>query len=194
MWFFLGGLFPLRPPVSAVCQPLLPSTPTGLAVFPDVRMRLLSELKSAMKNKDTLKSTTIRSILAEIYAADKAPGHTQPVSSPVIASIIRKAAVRRTDAASDFQKASRPDLAAKETREAELLQAFLPPLLPEAEIDRVLRAILSEQPDIADDMNSRKVLGVIFKAFYSKVDRTLVDADLVRRRADALLSSRATTA
>jgi uncharacterized protein YqeY len=83
-------------------------------------------------------------------------------------------------------KASRADLAEKERREAEVLYTFLPPLLPESEIDRVLRDVLAEHKHEGDP---RKALGKVFKAFYSKVDRSTVDADLVKSRAEALLSN-----
>jgi uncharacterized protein YqeY len=92
------------------------------------------------------------------------------------------------DAAGQFNQASRPDLAAKERQEADFLARFLPPLLPEAEIDRILEGVISEQAsEIQAD--PRKSIGKVFKTFYSKVDRASVDPDLVRRRAEALLAA-----
>ncbi|KAF9809088.1 hypothetical protein IEO21_07586 [Rhodonia placenta] len=135
-----------------------------------------------------MKSTVIRSVLAEVYAADKAPGCSELASSSTIFAILRKAVLRRSDSAAEFEKASRPDLAQKEKNEAELLEPFLPPLLSEAEIDRALREVISEQPQLTSDANPRKVMGLVFKSFYTKVDRSSVDADLVRRRAEALLA------
>ncbi|OBZ66084.1 hypothetical protein A0H81_13975 [Grifola frondosa] len=107
----------------------------------DIRARLTSELKAAMKTKDTVKSTAIRVIrtLGGI-AADKAK--PQPASPSTIIAMIRKATQRRAK----FEKAARPDLAVKEKQEAEIFQAFLPPLLPDSEIDRVLTEIISAQP------------------------------------------------
>ncbi|PCH43502.1 GatB/YqeY domain-containing protein [Wolfiporia cocos MD-104 SS10] len=148
----------------------------------------MSELKGAMKSRNTAKSTVIRSILAEVYAADKAPGRAEVVPSSTIYAILRKAVQRRAESAAEFEKASRSDLAQKEQQEAELLQSFLPPLLPEAEIDHVLRDILAAQPQPAGEGNAKKALGNVYKAFYAKVDRSLVNTDLVRERAEALLS------
>ncbi|OSC97070.1 GatB/YqeY domain-containing protein [Trametes coccinea BRFM310] len=154
----------------------------------DVRARLMKELKDAMKSKDLLKSTTIRSVLSEVYAADKAASGTAPPSAVV--GILRKAATRRSDAAAEFQKAAREDLAAKELQEAAILQSFLPPLLPESEIDRVLKEILAS-PAISEAVAkgpAQRALGQVFKAFYAQVDKPSVDADLVRQRAQALLA------
>lgn len=77
-------------------------------------------------------------------------------------------------------------MAEKEKREAEVLSAFLPPLLAESEIDRVLRNVLAEHRPEGDP---RKALGKIFKAFYASVDKSCVDTDLVKRRAESLLSN-----
>jgi len=150
----------------------------------DIRGRLLSELKTAMKNKDSFTSTTLRSVLAEVYAADK----TSPpkVSSSVVASIIRNANVQRIHSAAQFASASRLDLADKERREADILSAFLPPLLVESEIDGVLQDVLAEHKPEGDP---RRPLGKVLKAFFAKVDKSTVDASLVKHRAEALLSN-----
>jgi len=77
-------------------------------------------------------------------------------------------------------------LADKEKREADILSTFLPPLLAESEIDRVLRDVIVEHKPEGD---SRKALGKVFKAFYSKVDKSTVDTDLVKQRAEVLLTN-----
>jgi len=150
----------------------------------DIRKRLTDELKTAMKAKDTLKSTTIRSVLAEVYSADKL--QAQPLPAGGIVSVLRKAVTRRADAAAEFDKAARADLAEKERKEADVLQAFVPPLLATPEIDRRLQEVLAElQPAPGD----KKALGQVFKAFYARVDRSAVDTDLVKKRAEALLAA-----
>jgi uncharacterized protein YqeY len=63
---------------------------------------------------------------------------------------------------------------------------FLPPLLSQAEIDRVLQEAIAE---CLQDSNPKKVLGLVFKSFYSKVDKSSVDSDLVKSRASALLNT-----
>jgi uncharacterized protein YqeY len=93
------------------------------------------------------------------------------------------------DSADQYNQASRPDLAAKERQEADYLARFLPPLLPEAEIDRILKGVISEQASETQAADPRKSIGKVFKTFYAKVDRVSVDPDLVRRRAEALLAA-----
>jgi len=146
----------------------------------------LEELKISLKAKDSLASTTIRSVLSEVYSADKV-SNAKKINSSAIALLVRKAYARRLDSAVQFNQASRPDLAGKEQQEADLLAKFLPPLLHEAEVDRILQDVMSEQVSQAQG-DPRKSIGRIFKAFYARVDRASVDPDLLKRRAEALLS------
>lgn len=169
-------LFPGRARFSAIRTPL------------DLRARLLEELKNSLKARDSLASNTIRSVLSEVYSADKISNGNK-VDSSAIASLIRKACARRLDSADQFNRASRADLAAKERQEAYFLSRFLPPLLPEAEIDRILKMVISEQLS-ETQVDPRKSIGKIFKTFYAQVSRASVDPDLVRRRAEALLAVR----
>lgn len=141
-----------------------------------------------------------------MYSADKV-SNGKNIDSSAIALLVRKAYARRVcpftlleefiysfrsleqlDSAVQFNQASRPDLAGKEQQEANLLARFLPPLLPEAEVDRILQDVMAEQLSQAQDY-PRKSVGRIFKAFYAKVDRASVDPDLLKRRAEVLLSS-----
>ena len=92
--------------------------------------------------------------------------------------------------ATQFNEASRPDLAGKERQEADFLARFLPPLLPEADIDSLLKEIITEQVTMTKGGPRKSIMiGKVFKTFYSRVDKSSVDPDLVKRRAEALLAA-----
>jgi|SRR5882757_934511 len=92
------------------------------------------------------------------------------------------------DSAAQFNEASRSDLAGKEQQEADFLSRFLPPLLSEAEIDRLLKEVAAEHLSQTPG-DPRRSIGKVFKAFYAKVDRASVDPDLVKRRAEAFFAT-----
>jgi uncharacterized protein YqeY len=97
---------------------------------------------------------------------------------------------KQLDSAAQFNDASRSDLAGKERQEADFLARFLPPLLPEADIDRLLKEIITKQVTLTDgDTRKSIMIGKVFKTFYSTVDKASVDPDLVKRRAEALLAA-----
>ncbi|VDC03605.1 unnamed protein product [Peniophora sp. CBMAI 1063] len=154
----------------------------------DVRPRLMAELKNAMKTKDTMASTTIRSVLSEVYAADKTSSDSRASPSAVLL-LLRKAVARRTESAAQFIQASRPDLAEKEQQEAELLTKFLPALMPEGDVDDILKGILASEGLITPGADPRKATGKLYKAFFARVDRSLVDQDILKRRIEAALAA-----
>ncbi|KAF9007991.1 Yqey-like protein-domain-containing protein [Cyathus striatus] len=138
----------------------------------DIRAHMLSEVKNAMKGKDTFTSTTLRSVLSEIYNADKAGDGK--ISSSAIVGILRKSIQRRSEASAMFMEASRPDLAEKEKRECELISKFLPSQLSEEES--------------SSRIATKKAFGLVSREFYSQVDKSLVDSEFVRRQAKTLLN------
>ena len=93
------------------------------------------------------------------------------------------------DNVSQFEKGGREDLATKEKEEHAFLTAYLPSLLPEAEIDKVLKPIVDDLKARAKSGESKKLIGLVFKSFYSQVDRSTVDPTLVKQRADTLLTN-----
>lgn len=70
--------------------------------------------------------------------------------------------------------------------EAALLDAFVPPVLSEADTDAELRAAAAAE-GLAPATDGRRALGRLMKAFYARVGRERVDAEVVKRRAEALL-------
>ena len=69
----------------------------------------------------------------------------------------------------------------------DLLSKLLPPLLTTEVIDVHIKAILDALPTSID---SRKASGLVFKEFYSVVDKSMVDSAQVKERVSALLSAR----
>ncbi|CAE6448618.1 unnamed protein product [Rhizoctonia solani] len=152
----------------------------------DVRTRLRDELKQAMKAKDSFRSTTIRSALAEITNADKANKGT-PIANDSILSLLQKSIARRTESASQFRSASRNDLAEKEDAECQVLSAFLPAQLNEEEVENRLREAFSKLENTTG--NPGALVGRLMKAFYETTERASVQADAVSKKAREIIQS-----
>lgn len=67
----------------------------------------------------------------------------------------------------------------------DIISKFLPTLLSESEIDAILSPIVKETPPTNPP---QKALGIVFKKFYAQVDKSRVDAELLKKRAQALLT------
>ena len=91
-----------------------------------------SDLKTAMKEKNEIKLSTLRMLKAAIK--NKEIDKKQALSEPEILEIIQKQVKQRRESIAEFQKANRQDLLSKETAEIAVLEQYLPKQLTEAEL------------------------------------------------------------
>jgi uncharacterized protein YqeY len=100
------------------------------------------DLKEAMKAKDELRVSCIRMLKAALKNKQVEKGHTlnDDEIRLVISSLIRKG----QEAALEFRKGNREDLALKEDQEVRLLYGYLPEQLTPTEIEEALRQIMTE--------------------------------------------------
>ncbi|KAG8711278.1 hypothetical protein FRC08_016085 [Ceratobasidium sp. 394] len=159
---------------------------------PDIRTRLRDDLKQSMRSKNSFRTTTIRSVLAEITNADKANKDT-PITQDAIYSLLHKSITRRNDSATQFRSASRPDLASKEDAESELLSSFLPPQLTDVEVEDKLRIAFTslQEAGTAGNLNPNALVGKLLKSFYETTERASVKADAVSKRAREIVQAAA---
>ncbi len=139
--------------------------------------KLLNDYKEAMKNKDTLKSSVLSFLRAELINAAMAKKKKNLDDSEVIA-IIRKQIKARRDSIEQFQKGMRQDLADKEAGELEVLKSYLPPELSEGEIKKIIEEAISLTV-ASDPKDMGKVMKEVNAKIAGKADAKLV-SDLVR--------------
>lgn len=108
------------------------------------RVSCLRFLKSNLKNKQVEKRDTLQD--DEIYA--------------VISSLVR----RSMESVKEFRQGGREDLAAKEEREIEILQGFLPKQLSPEEVEGIIRETISEL-----SADGSKDFGKVMKAAMGRV-------------------------
>lgn len=141
--------------------------------------KILNDYKEAMKNKDILKSSTLSFLRAEMINVAMAKKKKLLDDNEVI-SAIRKQIKARQDSIEQFKKGNRLDLADKESKELEILKAYLPAELSVDEIKRIIEESISLIG--AKDM---KDMGRLMKEITAKIagraDTKLV-SDLVKER------------
>lgn len=96
----------------------------------NLKERIRSDMNAARREGDRLRSRLYSTVLSDIRNREIELGHE--LDDDEVIEVLSKAIKMRTEAAE--QMASRPDLAEKEEKEAELLRTYLPPRLDEAEI------------------------------------------------------------
>ncbi|AUX11821.1 hypothetical protein C0213_05160 [Latilactobacillus sakei] len=94
--------------------------------------QLSSDLKTAMKAKDKLRLTVIRSLKTALTNAKISAG--QDLSSDEELSVLSSQVKQRKDSLAEFEKGDRADLAEQAKAEIEIIQAYLPEQLDEAAV------------------------------------------------------------
>jgi uncharacterized protein YqeY len=104
--------------------------------------KISENLKEAMKAKDGLRVSCLRMLKASLKNKQVEKGHTlnDDEIRIVISSLIRKG----QEAALEFRKGNREDLALKEDEEVRLFYSYLPEQLTPTEIEDALREIMTE--------------------------------------------------
>ena len=134
-----------------------------------MRDQILSETKAAMKSGDKVRVTTLRMISAAIKQRDidarvdnkgTATGITA-VDDAEVLQVLQKMVKQRRDSIAAFTDAGRTELAEKEAAEIEVIEAFLPKQLSEAETEAAADAVIAElgasgMPDMGRVMSALK--------------------------------------
>jgi uncharacterized protein YqeY len=106
-----------------------------------LKARITEDMKNAMRAKDATRLSTIRLLLAAIKQRE-VDERVELTDTDVI-TIIDKMIKQRRESITAFDAGGRPELAALERAEIELLQTYMPQQLPEAEIDALITAAMA---------------------------------------------------
>lgn len=104
--------------------------------------RITEDMKTAMRAKDSERLGTIRMLQAAIKQREVDERIT--LDDTQILAVIEKMVKTRKESLAMFAEGGRSDLVAKETKEIEQLQAYLPAQLSEAELDALVAQAIAE--------------------------------------------------
>ncbi len=129
--------------------------------MPNPHDTIRSEIKQALKAGDKERLATLRLLLTAIQNEQIRTG--EPVDEAGFLQLVRKAIKQRRDSAEQYRNGAREELAAKEEREAEILEAYLPPQADEGELRAEIAALVE-----AEGLSGPAAIGTIMKAMMAK--------------------------
>ena len=106
-----------------------------------LKARITEDMKAAMRTKDAARLSTIRLLLAAIKQREV--DERVEVTDTDVLAILDKMVKQRKDSIAQFEAGHRPDLAAAERAEIDVLQGYLPQALSTAEIDTMIREAIA---------------------------------------------------
>lgn len=109
-----------------------------------MKNKLNEDLKSAMKNKETLRLNTIRLVKKYIQELETSVGHTGDASDAEVLKIINKLVKQGKDAAEQYKSAGRNDIYDEEMQQIAVLESYLPKQLSDEEISIEIDKVMTE--------------------------------------------------
>ena len=130
-------------------------------------------MKAAMRAKESARLSTIRLLLAAIKQREV--DERIELDDAAVLAVIEKMIKQRRESIAQFEKASRNDLADAEKAEVQVLSAYLPAQLSDAEIQKEIDSVISATGAAgAKDMG--KVMGALKSKLAGKADMGKVSA------------------
>ena len=121
--------------------------------------RIDNDLKEAMKAKQAERLAVVRMLKSALKnSAIEKGGIDFQLSEPDALAVVRKELKKRQDSIESFTKGGRPELAAKEAVEAEILRAYLPQALSADELNALVAECIAEM-----GATSKAQMGAVMK-------------------------------
>ena len=128
----------------------------------EIREKLTSDMKTAMREKDQVKLDTIRFLQAAIKNRE-IECRPNPITADEILAVVKKLVKQRKESIEQFQAASRQDLVDKEAGELKILEAYLPSQMSKEQIEAIVVAVIAELK-----ATTVKDMGNVMKAVQAK--------------------------
>jgi len=140
-----------------------------------------SDLKEAMKAKDSIRLGALRLILTAVKNKEKEL--RRELEEREVLQIVSNQIKQRKDSIEQYRKGGREDLVQKEEQELEILQAYMPQQLSEEELEKLVTETIKEV-----GATSVKDLGKVMKAIMPRIAGRAV-GKVVNQMVRAQLSS-----
>ncbi len=134
--------------------------------------KLMDDLKSAMKDKDTIRKNAVQMVRASVLQVEKDNKIT--LDDEGVIEVVAKEVKKRKDVLPEYEKSGRQDLIDDLSREIEVLMAYLPQQMSEEEIEAlVIDAIAQTEAKSMKDIG--KVMAAIMPKTKGRADGKVIN-------------------
>ena len=126
--------------------------------------RIDQDIKAAMMAREAAKLGVLRMLKTSLMnAAIEKGGAGSTLDDSEALAIVRKEVKKRQDSVEAFDKGGRPEMAAAEKAEIDILNSYLPQQLSPAEVEALVKAAIAEA-----GATSKKDMGAVMKLVNAK--------------------------
>lgn len=126
--------------------------------------RLQTDMVTAMRARDAATLSTLRMAIAAIKNEQVAGKEARVLSDVEVVGVLNREVAKRRDSAEAYTAGNRPELAAKELQEVEVLQHYLPTALTDDELDAIVAEEVSAAAASIGGAPTMKQMGLVIKA------------------------------
>ena len=137
----------------------------------NLKERLLTDMKEALRAKNSLRLNTIRSVISSIK--NQEIDLRKELQDEDVLPLITREVKKRKEAATLFEQGGRMDLMEKEKQEHAILQTYLPEQISEEDLRKRIQEVITETE--AQGMKDfGKIMKVLVPEFKGKADNGLI--------------------
>ena len=136
-----------------------------------LKEQLLSDMKEAMKSKDSVKLGTVRSVISAVK--NQEIDSKKELNDEGILILVSREVKKRKEAAALYEKGARPELQDKEIQEMEILKTYLPEQVSEEDLRKRIQEVINETG--AQGMKDfGKIMKTLVPEFKGKADNAQI--------------------
>jgi len=129
-----------------------------------LKEKLQSDLTESMRNRDEIRSSTLRMILTAIKNEEVSGKEARDLSDAELITVLSRESKKRREAAEAFEQAGAKDRADTERAEGVIIAEYLPKQLSEAEVRDLIASAIKET-----GANSPAQMGLVMKSLQPKI-------------------------
>ena len=129
-----------------------------------LKEKLQTDLTSSMRNRDEVRSSTIRMILTSIKKEEVSGKEVRELNESELITVLSREAKKRREAAEAFDQAGAKDRAETERAEGAIIAEYLPKQLTEDEVKELIESAIKET-----GANSPAQMGLVMKNLQPKI-------------------------
>ncbi len=144
----------------------------------DFKNRIEEGIKKAMKERDNVRLSIFRMLLAAIK--NKEVEKIRPLTEDEFYSLVKTSVKQHNESIESFRKGQRLDLAEKEEKELDILKEFLPSQLSEEEMKREIDLTIKEL-EVQSQKDMGKVIKSVMGKYPGRIDGKLLSEMVLKR-------------
>jgi len=143
--------------------------------------KINGDLKGAMRGKDELSVSVLRMLISAIRNKEISlrKGEKIELADEQIIEVIKSEIKKRKDSIEAYRAGGRPDLADKEKKEEEILEAYLPPQMSDEELEKIVRETVVSLGEVSQKDFGR-IMGQVMGKAKGKADGNKV-SEIVKK-------------